>query len=252
MRLFFKYSLLFSLSIVLLSSCVSRKNYVYLNDIEKSKSYEVAVYEPILQPDDLLSIIVSSDSPEVTVPFNLPEISGNNRENPGLKTYLIDNNGYIDFPVLGKIKMAGLSRTEANNKLVSGISEYIKNPSVNLRIENYKVSVLGEVGKANTYNIGHERLTLLEALAMAGDITAYGVRNNILIIRESQGKKTFNRVDITKAEFLNSPFYYMAQNDIVYVEANKTKINSSVIGPNIAVIFSGLSLLVTIALILLR
>ncbi len=248
-----KYIVLIVISI-LFTSCVSRNKIVYMNNIDNSKSYESSKqYEPTLQPDDLLSIIISAENPEITIPFNLPQIQGNyeiNNNQNGIKTYLIDNDGFIEFPVIGKVKLAGLTRTNANKKLVQILSEYIKNPGVNLRILNYKISVLGEVTKPGSYTIPSERITILEALSLAGDITIYGVRNNVLIIREIDGKKTYNRVDITNADFLNSPFYYLAQNDVVFIEPNKTKVNSSVIGPNASVILSGMTVLISLLILL--
>ena len=132
------------------------------------------------------------------------------------------------------------------------ISEYINKPTVNLRIVNYKVSVIGEVGSPDRYTIPNERITILEALSLAGDLTIYGKRDNILVIREIEGVKTYNRVDITKAELLDSPFYYLAQNDVIYVEPNKTRINSSKIGPDLGVLFSVISLLLTITIVVFR
>lgn len=251
MRLFLKNNLLLFVLPFLLFSCASRTDLAYLNNVEKAKG-EATSYETILQPDDLLSITVSTDSPEVAAPFNLPDIQSNDSDYRGLKTYLIDNSGYIDYPILGKIKLAGLTRTEANIKLVAMISEYVQKPIVNLSIANFKVSVLGEVNKAGSFNIVGERVTILEALSQAQDMTIYGRRNNVLVIREKDGKKTYNRVDLTKADFVNSPYYYLTQNDVVYVEPNKTKINSSVIGPNAYVIISSLSLLVTLTVILVN
>jgi len=252
MRIFHRIALLLMFSIALFS-CGSKKKIVYLQGIENAKSYDNSTnYEAIIQPDDVLSIIVSSDSPEIAAPFNLPEIQSNETDYRGIKTYLVDNTGYIDYPVLGKIKLGGLTRTEANNKMVTAISEYIRKPIVNLRIANYKISVLGEVSKPGSYTVIGERVTILEALGMAGDLTIYGVRENILVIREKEGKKTYTRVDLTNPDLLNSPFYYLSQNDVIFVEQNKTRINSSVIGQDIYVLFSSLSLLVTLAVVLLR
>jgi polysaccharide export outer membrane protein len=246
----------FLLLVGLLASCVSKKKVVYMQDIDQVKSYDSStLYEAKLQPDDLLSIIVSAENPELTVPFNLPQIQGNyeiNNNQNGIKTYLIDNYGYIEFPVIGKMKLGGLTRTEAKEKLVSAVAEYIKNPIINLRILNFKVSVLGEVLKPNSFTLASERITLLEAISLAGDLTIYGKRNTILIIREVEGKKTYNRVDITKSDFLNSPFYYLAQNDVVVVEPNKTRVNASAVGPNVTATISAISVLVTLLVVLLR
>lgn len=252
-----KYINLIPLFVLLfLSSCASRKDIVYLQDVENDATINQALsYEPVIKCDDMLSVIVAADQPDLTIPFNLPQIQGNyqvNDSQEGIKTYLVDAAGFIDFPVIGKVKLAGLTRTQAKNELETKIKEYIKEPSVNLRILNYKISVLGEVNKPNTYKIATERVTLLEAISMAGDMTIYGKRSNILVIREVDGKKTFNRVDLTNKDFISSPFYYLNQNDVVMVEPNKTKINSSVIGPNVTVTISAISLLTTIAIILFK
>lgn len=234
-------------------SCGSKKKIVYLQGIESAQNYDAATnYEEIIQPDDVLSIIVSTDNPEVAAPFNLPLIQSNETDYRGIKTYLVDATGYIDYPVLGKIKLGGMTRSAANNKMVAAISEYIRNPIVNLKIANYKISAIGEVSRPGSYNIVGERVTILEAIALAGDLTIYGKRENVLLIREKEGKKTYTRVDLTSANLLNSPYYYLAQNDVIFVEPNRTKINSSVIGPDVYVLFSSLSLLATIAVVLLR
>jgi len=167
-----------------------------------------------------------------------------------IQAYLVDAQGTIDFPVLGKIKVSGLTRSEVLQLFQEKIEKYIKNPVVNLRIMNFKVSVQGEVNLPGTYSIASERITLIEALTLAKDLTIYGKRNNILIIRDIDGVKSYNRVDITKANFINSPFYYLAQNDVVYVEPNQSRINASVVGPNTGVIISISSLLITLVTVI--
>jgi polysaccharide export outer membrane protein len=227
---------------------------IYLQGIENQKTYETtSQYEPKLQPDDLLSIIISAENPEVTVPFNLPQIQGNyelNDNQSNIKTYLIDNAGYINFPVIGKVKLGGLTRTEAIAKLFEEISVYIKNPSVNLRIMNYKISILGEVVKPGSYTIPSERITLLEALGLAGDLSIFGLRKNILLIHEEDGKKTYSRIDLTQTDILNSPDYYLSQNDVIIVEPNKTRINSSILGSNATIILSGMTVLLSLIFVL--
>lgn len=251
----FKLLVFFGASLFLVS-CASKKDVLYLQNIDQINNSEGSLsYEPKLQNDDLLSIIVAADQPELTVPFNLPQIQGNyqiNQNQDGIKTYLIDIDGNIVFPVIGKVKLAGLTRSQAVRMLEEKIKEYITNPSVNLRILNYKFSIIGEVNRPGTFKIESERVTLLEALSQAGDLTIYGNRSNILIIREVGGKKQYNRVDITKADFINSPFYYLVQNDVVVVEPNKTRVNSSVVGPNLNVTISAISLLTTILFIITR
>lgn len=240
--------------IILFFSCASRKDVVYYQNIdslsmkEKSNSYEIKI-----QPDDLLYIVVSADDTEAAEQFNLNSIKLTNTGRLDLSTgqqinqlYLVNEAGYINFPVLGKMKVSGLTRSELLKTLEEKIGVYIKDPILNLRINNFKVSVLGEVNAPGAYNIVSERLTLIEALTMAKDLTIYGKRNNILIIREIDGVKSYNRVDITKADFINSPFYYLGQNDVVYVEPNKNKINGAAVGPNTSVIISITSILVTL------
>lgn len=246
----------FLLLFILLQSCASRKTVAYLQDINNnSNSQTEANYEPVLKNDDLLSIIVSANDPEITYMFNIPQIQGSykvNENQDGIKTYLIDTKGEIEFPVIGKVQLAGLTRTQAVEKLTEKIKPYITNPTINLRILNYKISVLGEVNKAGSYSINSERITLLEAIANAGDLTIYGRRDNILIIREKDGKKTYNRIDITKSDFINSDFYYLTQNDVVIVEPNKTRVNSSAFGPNVSATISALSVLASIIILITR
>lgn len=245
--------------LVLLFSCASKKDMIYYQDVdvlgrqEKANSYEIRI-----QPDDLLSIIVSAEDPEIAAPFNLKSVSLQNPKKldvdsgqSTLQLYLVDSNGNIEFPVLGKLKVSGLSRTELLDMFQEKIATYIKNPIVNIRIANFKVSVQGEVGAPGSYPISSERITLIEALTMAKDLTVYGKRNNILIIREVDGVKSYNRVDITKAGFINSPFYYLAQNDVVYVEPNQNKINGAAVGPSTSIIFSITSILITLATLII-
>ncbi len=235
-------------------SCASRKDVVYYQNIdtmaaqEKSSSYEVKI-----QPDDLLMIIVSAEDPEIAMPFNLASIS---TSSPGkldattgqqtMQLYLVDVTGTIDFPILGKLKISGLTRSEVLKMLQDRIAMYIKKPIINLRIMNFKISVQGEVNAPGSYPVPSDRISLIEAITMAKDLTIYGKRDNILIIREIDGVKFYNRVDITKADFITSPFYYLAQNDVIYVEPNKNRINGAAIGANTGVIISISSLLITL------
>jgi polysaccharide export outer membrane protein len=208
-----------------------------------------------LKNDDLLSIIVSAEDPEITYPFNIPQIQGNykiSENQDGIKTYLIDTYGFIEFPVIGKIKLAGLTRKEAVEGLTKRVQEYITNPTINLRILNYKISVLGEVQVPGNYKFDSERITLLEALANAKDLTIYGNRKNILIIREKDGVKSFTRVDITSSDFIDSEFYYLTQNDVIVVEPNQTRVNASAFGPNITAIISAAGISISILILLTR
>lgn len=239
-----------------LSSCVSRKEIVYMSDADMNKPIFSASIEPILEPNDLLSIVVAAENPELTAQFNLPQMQSTSYEiskgQANIKTYLIDYLGFIDFPVLGKVKLGGLTKSVANKLLVDKISEYFKNPSVNMAIINFKVSVLGEVASNRSINVLSERITILEALSQAGDLTIYGRRDNVLVIREENGKKSYNRVNLTNSSFMNSDFYYLKQNDLIYVEPNKTKINGAKIGPSTGLILSIGSILLTISFFIIN
>jgi polysaccharide export outer membrane protein len=198
-------------------------------------------------------IIVSAEDPESALPFNLTTVSVptpngiiNFTGQQSIQNYLVDASGVIDFPVLGKLKVGGLSRSELMQILEDKIAKYIKNPIITIRLTNFKVSVQGEVTNPGTFSINSDRVTLIEAISMARDLTIYGKRDNILIIREVNGVKSYNRVDITKADFINSPFYYLAQNDVVYVEPNKVRINGAAVGANTGVIISITSLVITL------
>ncbi len=248
MNTFKRIAILGLLSVVFFS-CSSSKHIAYFqNTIANAEAQK---FEPILQPDDVLNIVISSENPEIAAPYNLKTVIFQGNTESGLaqerlQTYLIDQEGFIEMPMIGKVKLAGLYRTAAVNEIKKVLAEHIKDPIVNLRIVNFKVSVLGEVAKPGVYTLPSERITLIEALALAGDLTIYGKRNDILLLREKEGIKTMQRIDITQSNFINSPYYYLSQNDVVYIEPNKTRVNSSVIGPNIAVGISALSLVVTI------
>lgn len=244
------------LLLLLLNSCASRKDLVYYQNVD-SVQMTNSSYESVLQPDDLLTVIVRGDNPEAVLPFNMPNITYASNDQNGFEvqrlfTYLIDSANTINFPLIGKVKIGGLTRIEAEKLLIAEISKYVKNPKVDLRILNFKITVQGEVNKPGTYPINSERITVLEALSIAGDLTIYGKRNNVLLLREVNGEKKIVRMDLTNADFINSPYYYMRQNDVLYVEPNKTKLNSAAVGPNTGIILSAVSLLVTIIALTVR
>ena len=241
----------FFLILVAFTSCSLNKKIVYLqSDVETKGTTEIINYEPLIQPDDEVLIVISAENPEVTVPYNIT--TSNSQTGSTRQGYLIDKEGNVDFPILGKIKIGGLTRIQAVNKIRALLANDIKDPTVNLRVINFKVSVLGEVASPGVKTINSERLTLLDAISMSGDLTVYGKRNSIMIVREIDGTRTIAKVDITKRDFMNSKYYYLEHNDIIYVEPNKTKINSSAIGPNVSIIVSILSLVTTILFLVIR
>ena len=237
-----------------LFSCVSKKDVIYYQNIDQIKSKEnKESYEITIHPDDLLMIVVGALDPEAAAPFNLSTFTTSSStvqnftgKEPS-QTYLVDSQGFINFPNIGKIKLGGLKRTQAIEVLQKELSNFIKDPFINLRIMNFKFSVQGEVVNPGIYGVESERITFIEALSMANDLTIYGRRDNILLIREVDGVKTYNRIDITKADFINSPYYYLSQNDIIYIEPNKTKIKDRAVGANTGVILTAVSIVVSLA-----
>ncbi|NCA78936.1 MAG: polysaccharide export protein [Sphingobacteriia bacterium] len=223
------------LTALVLLSCASNKKIPYFKGIsEKDSLINTAIqYETRICSGDMLTIVVSGLEPLAVAPFNLPIITYNSPGSeqlyttPTFQPYLVDINGEITFPVLGKIKLAGLKKSEAINLIQNKLVQYLKDPIVTIQFLNYKVTVLGEVGRPGSYTITNERVSILEALGLAGDMTVYGKRDNVLLIRENNGKKEFIRLDLNSTTPLSSPYYYLQQNDVIYVEPNSTKLRSA-------------------------
>jgi polysaccharide export outer membrane protein len=247
---------LFVVGILLMNSCASRKDLVYFQPDSTALHTSYELNAPKLQAGDILTISVTADDIRATQPFNQVNAysaSGTiQNTNPFLPTYTIDNNGYIDFPKLGKVKLMGRTRTEAIDYLRQEISKYIVDPGVNINIRNFRVTVLGEVRTPGTYTIENDRITLLEALGLAGDLTINGVRNNVLVLREQSGVKQEYRVDLTKRDALNSPVYYLAQNDVIYVEPNGARVQSSKYTQNNSLFISIAGIVITIISVIVR
>lgn len=241
---------------VLFTGCRSSKKIVYLQDVVPLKQQEIEQkYEVFIHNDDLLSIMVNSKNPELALPFNMPLVSYQlGSESPGAQRvlgYLVDVNGNIDFPILGKLHVAGLTRLQLTEMIKERLisEDLIKDPIVTVQFLNYKISVMGEVSRPGSFNISSDRVTLLEALSMAGDLTIYGRRDRVAVIREKDGKRTILFHDLRSSDIFNSPCYYLQQNDIVYVEPNKVKAEQSGINQNksVGVWLSAASILVSIA-----
>ena len=261
MRLFSKYGLplglLCAVVLMLFNSCGSRKNMVYLQNDSTQISTLYEQYVPKIQPNDILTIVVTAADPKVTAPFNPGSTLTNGSLTQSVDmalrpTYTVDGQGDIVLPMLGKVHVAGLTRIQAIEKIRSELNQYIRDPGVNMNFNNFRVSVLGEVAHPGSFIMPNERVTVLEALSMAGDLTIRGIRENVMVIREVDGQKMTHRLDLTKQSTLNSPYYYLAQNDVIYVEPNKAQINSSKLGANTNIIISISSLLITVISILTR
>ena len=257
-----KYNLLFlSTFIVLLCSCGSTKEIAYFQnaqsiDFEQSKF----LYDAKIMPKDILTITVTTVNPEAAVPFNLTvptTLSQNQRSAYNaslLQTYLVDNNGCIEFPVVGNVKVGGLTKSDCEQLILTKIKPYLnenERPVVTVRMSNYKISVLGEVAHPGMFTVGNEKINILEALAQAGDLTIYGIRTNVKLIREDEtGKKQIYTLNLNDASIVNSPYYYLQQNDIVYVEPNKVKARNSNVGNTTGLWLTGTSILISLASLL--
>ena len=234
--------------VISLTSCVSSKKIVYFQEeVGKSVASIPQKYEPLLEADDLLTITVGAINSEAAVPFNLYEGA---QSTP--VQYLVNSNGEIDFPVLGTLKVAGFTTKELSEQLKIRLKDYLKNPTVNIRLVNFKVTILGDVKAPGAYTIASERITIIEALGLAGDLQIQGNRKSVTLIREKGGERTFVPIDLTSKKLFDSPYYFLAQNDVIYVEPNKVKINSSVVGANTSIILSSISILVTLITLFTR
>ncbi len=211
-------------------------------------------------PKDILTITVNTVNPEAAEPYNLVvrntmNSSGSISTSGGsLQTYLVGNDGTINFPVLGVLHVGGLSKSECEQMIHDKLLPYLneaENPVVTVRMSNYKISVLGEVARPGMFTVSNEKINILEALAQAGDLTIYGVRERVRLIREdATGKKQIFTINLNDAELINSPYYYLQQNDILYVEPNKVKARQSSIGQSTTLWFSATSILVSLTSLL--
>lgn len=216
-----------------------------------------ASYSTLIGVNDLLAITVSADNMAAASPFNIPittarDVNASSAQTPVVQPYLVSSEGTIVFPKLGVLKVVNKTREQLRDEITELLKEFIKAPLVNVRIQNFKVTVLGSVASPGTYTITDERVTILEALGMAGDMTIYGQRDNVLVLREEEGIKKYGRMDFTKSDFLDSPYYYLRQNDVVIVEQNNAEVQQSVSNPNTGIYFTVASLLLSIFVIFTR
>jgi len=265
-----KLSLLTLLCVLLMSSCAPVKNIAYFQkvestaDMKKLEKSAISQYVARIKPKDILSITVVASENEASKGYNLivPQLYVPNNTYsaltsvPSLQNYLVDMDGYIDFPSLGKIKVVGITRKELEELLQERIASAFskERPIITIRIINFTVNVLGEVAKPGKFETANDRFTILDALAMAGDMTVYGRRDNVMVLRESaDGVKQYIKINLTDKDIIYSPAYYLEQNDVVYVEPNKSKSNSSNFGAAesftisvVSTLFSLASLIITV------
>jgi len=245
-----------------ISSCTPYHSILYLDNIPdslKSGSTKLAEYtDPKIQPDDILSItIITIDPATATIvnqgqyvpQGNMPGIlSGGSTPISGL---LVDKKGEVSLPIIGTVKLAGLTTSEARELIKNKTAEFYKDPNVQVRFANFKITVLGEVAKPSTYIVPNEKNTVLDALGLAGDLTIYGKRDNILLIRDSADTKKYVRLNINSTKILKSPYFYLRQNDVIYVEPNRSKLVQSD-ATQTRIITIGASILTALAIILIR
>lgn len=223
---------------ILLASCRTSEKIVYLQDVAPDLQEAIHTQGDItLKPQDKLSIVVSSKDPKLAALLNLPVVSyqaGSTSTYNQMTGYTVDDKGNIDFPILGTIHVGDLTRAKVaeviKEKIIS--QNLVNDPVVTVDYRNLHISVLGEVSKPGQINIDRDKITLLEALSMAGDLTIYGVRDKVLVIRETEGKRAMHYVDLRSKDIFQSPVYYLQQNDIVYIRPNKVRAGQSQINDN--------------------
>ncbi|RBW54283.1 polysaccharide export protein [Tenacibaculum sp. E3R01] len=245
------------LFVTILSSCVSKKDIVYFQNDQVEQAKVSNSYKTVFKPDDLLQITISALDIEAVKPFNLPAVTYATTTNsimgtPKQQEYLIDNQGYISFPLIGKLKIAGLKRSEVITLLKEKLDpDYVKNPTINIRISNFKITILGDVNNPGKYNIPNERITILEAVGLGGDLSISGIRN-IQVKREEGNKINTYQVDLRSNKLFTSPVYYLQQNDVVYVQPNKARSQSASYNQNTGLFISIGSVLISLISILTR
>lgn len=244
-------------SILLLGSCASRKDIIYLQDIEGDIKTETSYQVPTFKVDDRITINVSSLNPEAAKPYNLYITSFNTggvaaTSQQQQQSYLVDAKGEISFPQLGKLKVMGLTRIDLENDLETRLKPFLPDVKVNVQLVNFTISVLGEVRNSGQFIVNRDKINILQAIGLAGDLTIHGKRQDVKLLREVNGKMETYVIDLTKKDFLSSPYFYLKQNDILYISPNKPRVNASAASPTAQYIISATGLLITIISILTR
>ena len=253
------YFFLAAVAVLTVTSCSTPKNVAYIQNsdyVDYAKSEYL--YDARIMPKDILTITINTVNPEASAPFNLivrPTLANATSNIPtsggALQTYLVDNEGCIDFPVVGKLQVGGLTKSMCEKLIHDKIKRYMnaeENPIVTVRMSNYKISVIGEVNRPGMFTVGNEKINIFEALAQAGDLSIYGVRDRVKLIRENaKGRKEIYTINLNDANIVNSPYYYLQQNDVVYVEPNSVKAKNSAIGTSTTIWISVTGALVSLA-----
>lgn len=249
---------IYGLCAFLLSSCSSYKKVPYLQDADMVKIIKTphSMQDAKIMPKDLLTITVNTTDPEAAAPFNMTVQSHVNvahstslTQQPTLQQYLVSHDGCINFPVLGRLQVSGLTKSEAESLIREKVGAYLKEtPIVTVRMTNYKISVLGEVAHPGMFTINNEKVNIFEALALAGDLTIWGMRDKVKLIREdAEGQIEVVYLNLNNVDLMSSPYYYLQQNDILYVTPNKTKAKNSDVGQNTSLWLNATSILISLA-----
>ncbi|MGE0635318.1 MAG: polysaccharide biosynthesis/export family protein [Bacteroidia bacterium] len=250
------------LFVVFFTSCITRKQITYFQDIPGSDTAKIAansglrtaLYEPTIKPGDILNITVMSLSAESNALINYPFINQNvsapdktlTQSTPG---FLVDNEGNIQVPMLGNIKVDGLTTTQIRGILMTNLERYLQSPTVSVRFSNFKITILGDVARPGVYPVPNERITILEALGISGDLSVYGLRKGVKLIREVNGENQIYKIDLTSKEVLNSPYMYLQPNDVIYVDPGGGKAaNADNVYKVLPIIISGISALTVLML----
>lgn len=257
----FKYFIVFILVTSTFTSCLDTKKIAYFSDVSDSTYVKSSAgLEPVIQKKDILSISVSSLNPGATVIFNEPNLpitpnSGNNNASPQTAGYLVNDEGVIKFPLLGDIQAAGLTQMQLSKEITQKLinQKLLMDPVVNIRFLNFRVTVLGEVAHPGVIYAPSEQISVLEAIGAAGDLTIYGLRDNIILIRQQGDQKFMKRLSLNSSDLLTSPYFFLKSNDILYIEPGKTKVAASDRTQQLLpIIFSGVSVLVVALSLLLK
>jgi len=243
---------------IIISSCVSRKDIVYFQNDQIDQAKVNNTYKTTFKSDDLLQITISAADLEAAKPFNLSAVTYATTSNravgtPQQQSYLVNSQGYVNFPILGELKLAGLTRPEAIDLLKAKLDpDYLKNPTINISITNFSITILGAVAKPGRFTIPNERITVLEALGLAGDLDIGALRNNVKVHREENGTKKTYELDLRSNSIFTSPAYYLQQNDVVYAEPNKPISQDAAYNKNTGLFISVASVLVALISVLTR
>lgn len=239
---------------LLAASCASQKEILYFQDIDQVQLGKLTTdYEAVIKKDDRLTIVVSGPDKTVTAPYNLTlgemSTSGSGSYNPEQSTlsYLVDPEGDIDFPILGKIHVEGMTRNDLVNYLTTEIGKDVKDPIVYVSFKNYKITILGEVRNPGTYVMDSEKTTILQALGRAGDLTLNALRNDILLIREVDGVLTHTKIDLRNSDILQSPYFFLQQNDVIIVQPSAVRVAAATTATGIwSVLLSSITTMIAV------